>query len=107
MTSANGDKTGTDGSVTTLEDTAYIFKAADFGFTDPNDSPANALFAVEITTLPAACTFFFIIPPPPTSPLFPYTTLFRSHLVFAPAANANGNGYASLTFQVQDNGGTA
>src|SRR5947208_9050223 len=53
---------------------------------------------------------------PPRSTLFPYTTLFRSfvsvadinagHLVFAPAANANGNGYASLTFQVQDNGGT-
>ena len=29
--------------VTTLEDTAYTFAAADFGFTDPNDSPANAL----------------------------------------------------------------
>ncbi len=28
-------------------------------------------------------------------------------LVFAPAANANGNGYASLSFKVQDNGGTA
>ena len=28
-------------------------------------------------------------------------------LKFTPAANANGNGYASFTFQVQDNGGTA
>ena len=28
-------------------------------------------------------------------------------LVFTPAANANGTGYASFTFQVQDNGGTA
>ena len=29
------------------------------------------------------------------------------NLVFTPAANANGDGYASFTFQVQDNGGTA
>ena len=28
-------------------------------------------------------------------------------LVFAPAADANGAGYAAFTFQVQDNGGTA
>ena len=28
-------------------------------------------------------------------------------LKFTPAANANGTGYASFTFQVQDNGGTA
>ena len=28
-------------------------------------------------------------------------------LVFTPAANANGAGYASFTFQVQDDGGTA
>ena len=26
---------------------------ADFGFTDPNDSPANTLTAVKITTIPA------------------------------------------------------
>src|SRR5207253_708283 len=29
------------------------------------------------------------------------------NLVFTPAANANGATYASFTFQVQDNGGTA
>src|SRR4029077_16259147 len=28
-------------------------------------------------------------------------------LKFTPAVNANGTGYASFTFQVQDNGGTA
>src|SRR5690606_7003610 len=32
--------------------------------------------------------------------------LADSQLVFTPAANANGNGYASFTFQVQDDGGT-
>ena len=29
------------------------------------------------------------------------------NLVFTPAANANGAAYASFTFQVQDDGGTA
>ena len=38
------------------EDTAYTFTAADFGFSDPTDNPANALLAVKITTLPAAGT---------------------------------------------------
>src|SRR5690606_40370920 len=39
-----------------------------------------------LTRLSPTCTlsfFFFIIPRPPTSPLFPYTTLFRSDMVLA------------------------
>ena len=50
----NDAPAGTNKTVTTLEDTAYTFASADFGFSDPNDSPANALSAVKITTLPAA-----------------------------------------------------
>ena len=45
---------GSDNTVTTVEDTGYIFTLGDFGFSDPNDSPANAPLAVEITTLPTA-----------------------------------------------------
>src|SRR5205814_1858931 len=47
VTSVNDAPAGTDKTVSTLEDTAYTFAAADFGFTDPNDSPANALTAVK------------------------------------------------------------
>ena len=54
VTSVNDAPAGTDNTVTTLEDTQYTFAAADFGFTDPNDSPANALSAVTITTVPGA-----------------------------------------------------
>src|SRR5260221_5043736 len=43
---------------------------------------------------------------PPRSTLFPYTTLFRS-LVYTPLAGASGAAYASFTFQVEDDGGTA
>ena len=54
MTAVNDAPAGTNNTVTTLEDTQYTFTAADFGFTDPNDSPANALTAVKITTMPGA-----------------------------------------------------
>lgn len=47
---------GTSNTVILAEDTSYGFAAADFGFTDPNDSPANGFLAVKITTLPAAGT---------------------------------------------------
>ncbi len=38
VTAVNDAPAGTNKTVTTLEDTAYTFTAADFGFTDPNDS---------------------------------------------------------------------
>src|SRR5258706_372760 len=60
VTSVNDAPAGTNNTVTTLEDTAYTFTAADFGFTDPIDAASgarpNALTAVKITTLPAAGT---------------------------------------------------
>ena len=37
VTAVNDAPAGTDNTVTTLEDTAYTFTAADFGFSDPND----------------------------------------------------------------------
>ena len=54
MTSVNDAPAGTDNTVTINEDTAYTFSAASFGFTDPNDTPANTLQSVIITTLPPA-----------------------------------------------------
>src|SRR5439155_10210836 len=44
---------GTDGLVTTAEDTVLTITAASFGFSDPNDVSPNALAGVRITTLPA------------------------------------------------------
>ena len=34
------------------EDSFRLIDAADFGFTDPNDTPPNNFLAVKITTLP-------------------------------------------------------
>src|SRR5437764_13484986 len=56
VTWVNDAPQGTSHTVTVLEDGAYTFTAGDFGFSDPGDVPANALLAVEITTLPSAGT---------------------------------------------------
>src|SRR3989441_129334 len=107
VTSVNDEPSGANNTVTTNEDTDYIFAAADFGFTDPNDSPANALLAVKITTLPGAGALTNNGVAVTIGQFVSAADIGAGKLKFSPAANANGAGYASFTFQVQDNGGTA
>jgi VCBS repeat-containing protein len=107
VTSVNDAPSGADKLITTLEDTSYTFTASDFGFTDPNDSPANALLAVKIATLPAAGILLDNGVPVTPGQSVSAADIAGGLLTFAPAANANGAGYANFTFQVQDNGGTA
>jgi hypothetical protein len=105
VTSVNDAPSGANGTVTTPEDTAYTFAAGDFGFSDPDDSPANTLAGVKITTLPGAGTLTnngIVVTLGQTISL---ADISLNRLVFTPAANANGAGYASFTFQVQDSGG--
>lgn len=107
VNSVNDAPSGADKTVTTPEDTAYIFSASDFGFTDPNDSPANTLLAVKIDTLPAAGTLTDNGNPVTVGQFVPVADITGGNLRFTPALNANGAGYANFNFQVQDNGGTA
>src|SRR5262249_51887470 len=79
----------------------------DFGFSDPNDSPANNLAAVQIDSLPTAGTLLLNGVPVTAGELVAASEIAAGNLTFSPAANANGAGYASFTFQVQDDGGTA
>ena len=81
--------------------------AADFGFTDPNDSPANALTAVKISTIPGAGTLTLSGVAVTAGQNVSVANITAGNLKFTPAANANGAAYASFTFQVQDDGGTA
>ncbi len=103
VTPVNDAPAGTNGTVTTAEDTAYALKASDFGFTDVD---GNALAAVKISTLPGAGTLYLNDVAVKAGAFVPVAEIAAGHLVFVPAANANGNSYASLTFQVQDSGGT-
>ncbi|MGY4175758.1 VCBS repeat-containing protein [Bradyrhizobium sp. USDA 4518] len=107
VTSVNDAPAGADNTVTTLEDTAYTFTATDFGFSDAHDSPANALAAVKITTLPGGGTLTDNGVAVTAGQLVSVADINAGLLKFAPAADANGSPEASFTFQVQDDGGTA
>ncbi|MGO9111654.1 MAG: DUF4347 domain-containing protein, partial [Thermoguttaceae bacterium] len=107
VTWVNQAPAGANNSVTTLENTAYTFAAADFGFSDPNDSPSNALQAVKITTLPGTGTLCDNGVAVTAGQFVCVTDINNGKLVFTPVTNTKGTGYASFTFQVQDNGGTA
>ena len=106
VTPVNDAPVGTSSTVTKLEDTAHTFAAADFGFSDPSDAPANALLAVKITTLPAAGSLTLSGMAVTAGQFVSASNISAGKLVFAPVANANGNGYVSINFQVQDDGGT-
>src|SRR5205085_10221299 len=71
------------------------------------DSPANTLSGVKITTLPLLGSLknndVVVI----AGSTISLADLAAGHLKFTPVHNANGSTYASFTFQVQDNGGTA
>ena len=68
----------------------------------------TTLLAVKITTLPGAGTLTDNGVAVDGRPVrHASADITAGKLVFTPAANANGTGYASFTFQVQDDGGTA
>ena len=98
---------GADHAVSTLEDTPYVFSAADFGFSDPNDAPPNNLMAVEITTLPSSGSLKDNGSTISAGQFIPVADITSGKLILTPATNANGTPYTTFTFQVQDDGGTA
>jgi hypothetical protein len=105
VTAVNDSPNGLDKSVSLLEDHVYTFAAADFGFSDPDDFPANQLYAVLLTTLPAYGVLQLNGTAVTATQAVPVADL--GQLTFTPATNGHGAPYASFTFQVQDNGGTA
>ena len=106
VTSVNDAPQGASNTVTVPEDSAYTFGLVDFGFSDPNDSPANALQAVEITTLPTAGTLTDNSVVVTAGQFVSVADISANKLVFIPATNGTGNNYAAFTFRVQDDGGT-
>jgi len=107
VTAVNDAPVGTNNTVTTNEDTAYTFGSADFGFSDPTDSAANALLAVKITALPTAGTLLYAGTLVTSGQSISATDIDLGKLQFVPSIDANGTTYADFRFQVQDDGGTA
>ncbi len=107
VTSVNDAPTGTDKTLTAVEDTAYVFTASDFGFGDAKDSAANTLAAVKITTLPGAGTLTNNGVAVTVNQFVTVADINSGLLKFQAVADANGTGYTTLQFAVQDSGGTA
>jgi hypothetical protein len=107
VTAVNDEPVGTDNSVTTDEDTAHTFTTAHFGFTDPNDTPANTFAAVKITTVATDGKLKLNGVDVTAGQFISVADITAGNLKFFPDANENGTPYATFTFQVQDNGGTA
>jgi VCBS repeat-containing protein len=101
----NDAPAGTNKSINILEDSTYTLTVADFGFIDPNDSPANAFSAVKITTLTSTGTLKLGGVAVTAGDAIAVADITTGNLTFTPTANTSG--VANFTFQVQDNGGTA
>ena len=50
---------GTDKTLSVLEDSVYVFGAADFGYTDASDTPANAFTGVRVAAVTGAGALTF------------------------------------------------
>ena len=95
----NNPPTASDSTVSTSEDTAYAFRAADFNFADAD--PVDTLKSVTVATLPAAGTLAVSGTGVTADQSVPVADL-GGNLTFTPAENGNGAGYASFTFRVHD-----
>jgi hypothetical protein len=107
VVSVNDAPSAADNTIVILEDTAYTFTVADFGFNDASDSPADGLAAVFVTTLPSTGSLTDNGVTLTAGQSVSVANIAAGKLVFTPTKDGNGAGYASFTFQVQDDGGTA
>ncbi|HQV11250.1 MAG TPA: cadherin-like domain-containing protein, partial [Nitrospira sp.] len=102
LTDVNEASTGADGTVTINEDTSHTLTTADFGFSDVD--AGDSLSAVRIESLPSAGSLTLSGVAVTAGQVITAADLNAGQLVFTPAADASGVGYASLTFTVRDSG---
>ncbi|MFC7497697.1 Ig-like domain-containing protein [Enterovirga sp. GCM10030262] len=115
VTPINDEPEGTDNTIGIDEDAIHTFEQGDFGFSDPVEG--DALQSVVITTLPAEGTILlrfdfgppigFLNIPVSAGQAVSVADIDAGNLFYQPAANGYGDDYASFTFQVKDDGGTA
>ncbi|HMS83318.1 MAG TPA: DUF4347 domain-containing protein, partial [Nitrospira sp.] len=100
LTNVNEVPTGSDATVTINEDTSHTLTTANFGFSDVD--AGDSLSAVRIDTLPSAGSLTLSGATVTAGQLITVVDITAGNLVFSPSADANGTGYASLTFSVRD-----
>ena len=85
VTGVNDAPSGADATVTVQTNSAYTFHQADFGFTDANDTPANSLASVVLSTLPLAGSLTLNGNPVNAGDSILVADLDANRLVFTPA----------------------
>jgi len=103
----NNPPVGSNGAISTLENTPYTFSPSDFNFSDPDNSPQGNFLAVEISDLPTFGTLFDDGQPVVAGQFVPETDIFAGGLVYDPPADTSGPGLDWIIFQYQNDGGTA
>src|SRR5690606_14289306 len=100
VVSVNDAPTGTNNTLTALEDTPLNFIAADFGLNDASDAPANDFAGIIITTLPANGTLELSGVAVTAGQTI--TAAQLGNLTFTANTHESGNAYASFGFRVID-----
>ncbi|MCX7111293.1 MAG: type I secretion C-terminal target domain-containing protein [Proteobacteria bacterium] len=102
----NHAPTGMDKTLSLAETATHTFAVADFGFTDPNDNPANSLLALKLSMLPSAGSLALNGAAVTAGQTVLAADIGTGKLKFTPAVK-DAAYTTQLTFQVQDDGGTA
>jgi gliding motility-associated-like protein len=97
----NDAPSATNKSVSVTEDVPYAFTAADFSSTY-SDPEANVFAGIRITGLETAGSLKLNGVDVAVNDVVSASDLASSLLTFTPVLNANGNAYATFTFQVSD-----
>ena len=105
VSNVNDAPGGTDTTITTLEDTIYLFTREDFGFTDPLDD--DQFQAITIGALPESGTLLLDGIAVDAGTVVEIDLIDAGLLQYTPAINQQGSGYKGLSFQVHDDGGNS
>ena len=98
--SANTAPTAAHNTVTTGEDRAYTFTAADFGFMD--DDAGDTLASVKIVTVPTPGELALNGTAVLADAVVTKAQIDGGMLTFTPVAGASGDPYTTFTFKVND-----
>ncbi|EMI57701.1 LamG-like jellyroll fold domain-containing protein, partial [Rhodopirellula sallentina] len=104
ITNINDAPTGSDNTITINEDNSHTFTLADFGY---SDIESDQFEFVHIDTLPGSGRLLYNGSAVTATDDVHYNDINSGLLTYEPVADENGSGYASFTFRVQDDGGTA
>ena len=104
VTGVNDVPTAADKTVTTNEDTPYVFSTSDFGYTDADDD--DALVSIKITTLEDAGALQYYNGSAwvdvTLNQVITVSDITSGYLRLNPTADENGSPYTTINFTVND-----